>query len=388
MFDFRTIFTGEPAWTVDVGKLPAYEYTTFGRRFVSYRWFKPLLTVALAFVFWIVLGTIILFLAMAVSQDPNFIETLSGDYETMDTYSLAGGLANLGILAVILPALAFALIITGERPFSSLSSSCSGWRWSVFGKCLGVAAALYAIEIIIQISLFSEDVTVGTVLFDAAGLAACIALVPFQCIAEEYLFRGFLMQTFGSWFRFPVIALVLQAALFAAGHPYDFVGVAVIFVDGIAFGLMAMVSKGLEASSAFHIVNNMIAFLMIGFGLAAFSSTVSMIDAVSTVILDIAYIAIIIVADRKWNWFPSREDGTIKHNEKHLVFMMPDKVARAIGRGAILPPSYVAWQQQFLAQMAAQYPICDVFQDEVLPSNNWNVGGFQNQGFESVVFRR
>ena len=34
----------------------------------------------------------------------------------------------------------------------------------------------------------------------------CLILIPLQCIAEEYLLRGFLMQTIGSWFKIPVLA--------------------------------------------------------------------------------------------------------------------------------------------------------------------------------------
>ena len=91
----------------------------------------------------------------------NFINTLSGDYETMDAYSAGGGLANFGVIAAIIPAILLALLVTGERPFSSLSSSCGGWRWPAFWKCLGVAAALYVIEIIVQLIIFPDDFTTG-----------------------------------------------------------------------------------------------------------------------------------------------------------------------------------------------------------------------------------
>ena len=154
------------------------------------------------------------------------------------------------------------------------------------------------------------------------------------------------MQTFGSWFRFPVIALLLQSALFAAGHPYNTVGVIVIFIDGIAFGVVTMATKGLESSGAFHIINNMVAFLMLGFGLVAPTSVVTVEEAVLALIVDVAYAAIMIVADRKWHWFESKVDGTITYNEKCASRMFTDNVDKAVARGAILPPSYIAWRYQ------------------------------------------
>ena len=87
--------------------------------------------------------------------------------------------------------------------------------------------------------------------FSIASFAVVTILGPLQCIAEEYAFRGLLMQTFGSWFRLPVIAVILQAAVFASQHPYNTIGKIGLLVSGCVFGLSAWIGRGIEASPRF-----------------------------------------------------------------------------------------------------------------------------------------
>ena len=42
--------------------LPSYDYATFPRRFLSYRWFKPLLVALLTFVFMVVFQCVVAWL--------------------------------------------------------------------------------------------------------------------------------------------------------------------------------------------------------------------------------------------------------------------------------------------------------------------------------------
>ena len=42
-----------------------------------------------------------------------------------------------------------------------------------------------------------------------------VILTPFQCFAEELVFRGLMTQTIGSWFRIPILAIVIPAVILA-----------------------------------------------------------------------------------------------------------------------------------------------------------------------------
>ena len=89
-------------------------------------------------------------------------------------------------------------------------------------------------------------------------------LTPLQAAGEEYAFRGYLTQAFGGLFRSRIAAVVIPAILFALAHG---LGQSVpIFFDRFAFGLVAgilvLLTGGLEAGIAMHVLNNWLAFGM------------------------------------------------------------------------------------------------------------------------------
>ena len=89
-----------------------------------------------------------------------------------------------------------------------------------------------------------------------------VLLTPLQAAGEEYAFRGYLTQAFGGWFHSRWVAVVASAFLFGLAHG---VGQSIpIFFDRFAFGLVAgilvVLTGGLEAGIAMHVLNNWLAF--------------------------------------------------------------------------------------------------------------------------------
>jgi membrane protease YdiL (CAAX protease family) len=87
-------------------------------------------------------------------------------------------------------------------------------------------------------------------------------LTPFQAAGEEYLFRGYLTQAFGGLFHRTWVAVLVPAFLFGLAHG---LGQSVpVFFDRFAFGLVAgtlvVLTGGLEAGIAMHVLNNWLAF--------------------------------------------------------------------------------------------------------------------------------
>ncbi len=87
-------------------------------------------------------------------------------------------------------------------------------------------------------------------------------LTPFQAAGEEYLFRGYLTQAFGGLFHRAWVAVVVPAFLFGLAHG---LGQSIpVFFDRFAFGLVAgalvVLTGGLEAGIAMHVLNNWLAF--------------------------------------------------------------------------------------------------------------------------------
>ncbi len=134
----------------------------------------------------------------------------------------------------------------------------------------------------------------------------CLILIPLQCIAEEYLLRGFLMQTIGSWFKIPVLAWIVQAAVFASMHPYSILGVLGVFIDGLVLGFFAWKTNGLEPGSAFHSVNNFIAAMIVALGFDVSTSTITLTNFVSTIALTLVTAFALYYIGTRQGWFDKK----------------------------------------------------------------------------------
>ena len=293
--------------------VPEHEYPTYPRRFISYRWFKPLLAGLLFAVLYLGSNVAIVLLGALNQGGLESVMKIAGSYDTMDVSSGPGILLNLGSLAVAIPLLALTALIVRDRPFSSYSSARGGWDWSIFGRMMLLALLVCGVPNLVWILLdhgpLNNQFTIATFLL-------LTVMGPLQCIAEEYMFRGLLMQTFGGWFRIPVIAVVLQALIFMAMHPYNLTGKLTILATGCMMGLMAWISRGIEASSAIHIVNNMVAFYADGLGLGAIGSEVSSLDLVVTLIIDAVYVAVLLVLRKKGFFDRIKRDDAAEFNAK------------------------------------------------------------------------
>ena len=95
-----------------------------------------------------------------------------------------------------------------------------------------------------------------------------LLLTPLQAAGEEYLFRGYLTQAFGSlvWGRraSQALAVVGPALIFALFHGFS--QDPPVFFDRFAFGVVAGIlvirTGGLEAAIAMHVLNNYLAFTL------------------------------------------------------------------------------------------------------------------------------
>ena len=164
----------------------------------------------------------------------------------------------------------------------------------LFFKC----AAITLIEMVLTNSFDIEN------RMSLAFIIVALILVPLQCMAEEFVFRGFLMQIFGSWFNIPVLALIIQAIAFTLVHGYNSSGQIVILLSGLVYGFLAWKSNGLEVSSAMHSVNNLFAVMLEGLMIAEPSTgTISIESLIIDIITLIAIAAVIYYVGKKYDWF-------------------------------------------------------------------------------------
>ena len=293
----------------------SYEYTTFPRAFVTYAWFKPLLVGLLTVVFTLMIQGITLLIGLLWLGGPELMrEAMSNSSAYF--YSGPGVLMAVGGVAGMLPALALAERIVRGRPFSSYSSSRGGWNWAAFVKCLVLAAIVFGASSLAMIFGMPDPGADGVNKFTVIGAILCVVLVLIQTAAEEYIYRGLLMQAIGSWTKLPALAVVLSAIIFGISHSYGVLGITAVSIQGLGFAFLAWYSRGLEASSAAHAANNLTVFIFAGLGLgSAGSGGIETVLIVAGVML--FYCVCIVLLDRKFNWFTSQGDGVTAFNEKY-----------------------------------------------------------------------
>ena len=208
-----------------------------------------------------------------------------------------------------------ATLIVKDRPFSSYFSSMGGWRWKTFLKTLAAGFVIFGIPTIIKFLLNGK---IADMRFAAGGLILLILLIPLQAVAEELLYRGFITQTVSSWFKLPVAGLIVQTIVFAAIHPYNTVGVISVATSAVIYGLICIYSRGIESSTALHIMNNLIQLIMGGLGFGILTAEQSVSSTLFNAILKLLFLAFIIYADKKLHWFDEvQRDDIEPFNEKH-----------------------------------------------------------------------
>lgn len=199
----------------------------------------------------------------------------------------------------MLPAGLIAIKLVRERPVSSYIYSRDRWNWKLFVYPLLITLVILIIPSIYLI--YAHGLTFDNH-FTIVTLLLTILIAPLQTCGEELLFRGVLMQALGSWFKKPIVAIILQSLIFVTLHPYNFIGMVDIFVYGLFYGLVTWKTKGLEVSMAMHTANNTFLFVLLGVGLYFFGKNTTMeiflLNAIFTGIIT----AIVLILNKRYDW--------------------------------------------------------------------------------------
>jgi membrane protease YdiL (CAAX protease family) len=155
----------------------------------------------------------------------------------------------------------------GLRP-GWLSSVAGRIRWRFLLACLGISVVALVATVVVSAFVPQQggtELTVEPNEFTRTTrdfLLVVVLLTPLQAAGEEYAFRGYLQQAFGGLFGSRALAVGLPALLFALAHGLGQSWP--VFVDRLAFGLVAgvlvILTGGLEAGIAMHVLNNFFAF--------------------------------------------------------------------------------------------------------------------------------
>ena len=267
------------------------EFTTFPTTLETYVWYKPFLIIIIA-------AIIALVISFAV-------------FKIMGANPNAGGIERIIYSAIsmiaLIPGLYIGFKLVYKIPFSTQIAPVRKWNWSIYIKAYIITLIVYGVLQIIPLLASGMPSMTNT---SIAVLILCLILPIFQGFAEEYLCRGLLMQTFGSWFKIPIVAIVLQAAIFSIVHNYAILAAIGVFCVGLLYGLITWYGQGLESASAMHAVNNTFSFLALGLGLQQTVSSNSAFDFVMNLVFLVIPIIIVFALDKKFNLFGEIPENT------------------------------------------------------------------------------
>ena len=291
-------------------KYDEHDYITYPRRFNAYRWYKPLLIALLSFVFYLAC----IFLIEVLTKLMFNTTISSSGYDDMDLFTSAGAFYNGTTASILIPCILLAALIVKDRPVSSYFSSMGGWRWRVFLNTLLVGVLIVFIPNAIRFALKGRT---GDIRFTIGGFILLTLLVPFQGLAEELTYRSYFMQTFGSWFKLPIVGLIIQILAFTAVHPYNLTGIISIAISALIYGMVCILSKGLEACTVLHIMNNMSELLMTGFGFGLLTADQTVFDSIFNLVTKVLFFAFIFYANKKLHWFDEiKRDDVAEFNAR------------------------------------------------------------------------
>ncbi len=305
-------------------------------------WWRPLVGVLVAILLVFVVFPIVFLLVFMVGfalagLDPVTEGQALGDVTHPTPVMLA--YINLTLASAIPTVWFLNRVLHGLKP-RWLASVRPRIRWSYLLVCLGLSV----------IALLAT-VAVGSVLPGAAAtgdggqlndftstvrdyLLVVVLLTPLQAAGEEYFFRGYLTQAVGGLVgrAAPMVsrtaAVLVPALLFGLAHG---LGQSVpVFFDRFAFGVVAgvlvILTGGLEAGIAMHVLNNFLAF---GFALA-FSDMATALnppagswwDIIPTLTQSLVYLALATWAARKLG-LGTRTDPSVLAASRGHVYRFP-----------------------------------------------------------------
>ncbi|POM24865.1 CAAX amino terminal protease self- immunity [Actinomadura rubteroloni] len=192
---------------------------------------------------------------------------------------------NLLSIALLLPVVLLAAWAVQRRRPGTVASVVGRLRWRWLAVCGGAAvlfcAVSYGFGLAAQTVAPDDATEDGTWVGWGSFIGPAIVILlfaPLQSAAEEFTFRGWILQGVGAWtlesrtgrvarafsrvLRTPWPGIVVGSALFASAHGYTGWGVLDVFLFGAIAAWLTVRTGGLEAGIAMHVCNNLMAFLV------------------------------------------------------------------------------------------------------------------------------
>ena len=268
------------------------------------RWFTPvlegLLIAGIYFVLLLMVSFALLASAVMLRVPYDHLTDLQRVYANVFKTPLVF-IAFLSTVIPVIPAIFIARLITNFKPLGLIHSIAGRMRWSYLSVFLGFGFLIFGLYFVGFAALDGSLTTQNSVHPLNSGMfwlyiVLILLIVPFQCYAEELLFRGYLMQTVGRWLKNPVWAIIIPAPIFMVLHGYGLWGLLSVLTMALIAGFLCWYTGGLEAGIGLHIANNVSIFI---FGLLGLEDPFGAVreeqplDFVQALILQLAFAGLV-----------------------------------------------------------------------------------------------
>lgn len=172
-----------------------------------------------------------------------------------------------------------------KRPILTVFTARESFDWKRFFTSFGIWGVVLALALGVGIAI-GQPVDWN---FDPSTffllLLISIFLIPIQTTAEELMFRGFLMQTFGKIFKKGWVSILLTGTLFGFLHwanpEVALIGNVLLLYyigTGVFLGLLSVWDDGMELPMGYHAINNIFASVILTNDWQAFHTDALFID--------------------------------------------------------------------------------------------------------------
>ena len=296
------------------------------------RWFTPvlegLLIAGIYFVLLLIVSFALLAFAVMLRVPYDYLNDLQRIYANVFKTPLVF-IALLITIIPVIPAIFIARLITNFKPLGLIHSIAGRMRWSYLGVFLSFGFLIFGLYYVGFATLDGSLTTQNSVHPLNSGMfwlyiVLILVIVPFQCYAEELLFRGYLMQTVGRWLKNPVWAIIIPAPIFMVLHGYGLWGLLSVLTMALIAGFLCWYTGGLEAGIGLHIANNVSIFI---FGLLGLEDPFGAVreeqplDFVQALILQLAFAGLVYMY-------------TYRQKRKAALNQVPDAAAASSAEGA------------------------------------------------------
>lgn len=282
-------------------------------------WWRYLLSFIVILIGWQFLGVIPLFL-IAFKESDDLDQLIAS---SQHAFADLGIDSNLYLLAILLTfvfgllALLFSVKRIHHRSITSLVTSRKSIDWNriIYGFGLWFLVSLIFLALDYMMAPEHYELNFKPVPF-LILLVIAFVFIPLQTSFEELLFRGYLMQGIGIWFKWAIVPFMFTSIGFglmhAANPEIEKLGYVILIyyiATGFLFGMITLLDEGCELALGMHAANNIAAAVFVTVNWAALETEALFRDISEPSLgvymflpVFIVYPAVILFFSKKYGW--------------------------------------------------------------------------------------